>query len=634
VWLRAWGARVGNVPLYLLDSNDPANAPADRGITAQLYGGGAETRLLQEVVLGVGGWRMLRALGLRPAVCHLNEGHAALAALERARDFMQEHGRSFAIALAATRAGNVFTTHTPVEAGFDRFSPELVARYLGPYARDELRLSVQELLALGRAQPDDDREPLSMAWLAARGSGLVNAVSQRHAQVSRRIFQPLFPRWPECEVPIEHVTNGVHVATWDSAEADALWTEACGAERWTGSAAAPAAIRRCADERLWAFRAEARRRLVAFARDRLARQLASAGLDAPNLEAAAGVLDGDTLTIGMARRFTAYKRPTLLLHDRERLARLLTSRRFPVQIVVAGKAHPQDAEGKDLLRQWVEFVRRPDIRPHAVLLADYDVRLAETMVQGVDLWLNTPRPPWEACGTSGMKVLVNGGINLSVLDGWWAEAYRPEVGWALPGAGAASSDASDAAHLYRLLEEEIVPAFYDRDPSGLPRAWVGRMRESMAALTPVYSADRAVREYAERYYVPAADAFAGRSADDGARAADLVAWERAVRGHWPSLRFGDVRVVSEGGKHAFTVPVYLDDMDDSAIAVELYADNGAEGRVCIPMRRESPLVGARGYVFAAEVPDGRPASDLTPRIVPRRDDARLPLELPLVLWAK
>jgi len=633
VWLRAWGARVGQVGLYLLDSNDPMNSPADRGITSQLYGGGSEVRLLQEMALGIGGWRMLRALGVRPDVCHLNEGHAAFVALERARDVMHDTGQPFRVAWTATRAGNVFTTHPPVEAGFDRFRPDLVAAYLGAYAKDELGISLNDLLALGRAQPDAANEPLSMAWLATRGSGAVNAVSRRHGEVSRALFQTLFPRWPRSEVPVGYVTNGVHVASWDSASADALWTECCGRDRWRGELTDMRKIGDSSDADLWASRAKARHELVELARERAAEQLAAEGVQGHPVEAASRVLDPDTFTIGFARRFASYKRPTLLLHDPERLLRILTQSSRPVQIVVAGKAHPQDEEGKALLQTWVRFARRPDVRPHAVFLADYDLRLAERLVQGVDLWVNTPRPPWEACGTSGMKVLVNGGVNFSALDGWWAEAYRPEVGWALPGDG--FDDAADAAHLYDRLESEIIPAFYTRDAAGLPLAWLARMRASMSELTPTYSANRAVREYTEHYYLPAARGYARRSAEAGASAAGLVGWENDARAHWPAIRFGDVRVRSEGGRHTFSAAVYLEDIDADAVAVELYADDdGAHGPCRVAMRRESPLVGAHGHVYVADVPDSRPADHFTPRVVPSHVDAIVPLELPLVTWAR
>ena len=634
VWVRGWQAWAGAVPLYLLDSNDPSNSPADRGITAQLYGGDAEMRLLQEMALGIGGYRLLEAIGRRPSVCHLNEGHAALVVLERAATFMREHGTTFDIALAATRVGNVFTTHTPVEAGFDRFSPELVRGFLGNYARDALGISVEGLLALGRADTRDDAEPLNMAWLATRGAGAINAVSRRHAEVSRRIFQVLFPRWPEAEVPIGYVTNGVHTPSWDSEAADALWTDACGSDRWLGvtTDVAPR-VGTCPDDALWALRATSRQTLVDFVRELLPRTLAASGASSDAVDEASHVLDADTLTIGLARRFTSYKRPTLLLRDPARLVRLLTDPRRPVQVVVAGKAHPRDDPGKALVKAWVDFARRPEVRRHVVFLADYDLRLAERLVQGVDLWINTPRPPWEACGTSGMKVLVNGGLNLSSLDGWWAEAFRPDAGWAIEGDG--RDDDADARRLCELLESEVVPAFYERDESGLPPRWVARMRASMSVLAPHFSANRALREYTEDYYVPAAQAFARRAAGDGQRARVVAASERALSGGFARVRFGDGRVESSGGAHHFTISAYLGELEPDAVAVELYAD-GLEGAPAtrVPLERDGALVGAHGFRYRGSVQDARPAHDYTPRVLPAKGEARVPLELPFVAWAR
>ncbi len=634
LWLRAWCARLGSVRLYLLDSNDPANTPADRGITAQLYGGDAHTRLLQEMALGIGGWRVLRSVGLSPDVCHLNEGHAALAALERARDCMAQAGSRFDAALTATRAGNLFTTHTPVEAGFDRFDPELVEAYLGLYVREELGVRVRDLLALGRVHPDDDGEPLNMAWLAARCSGAVNAVSRRHEQVSRPIFQVLFPRWPEAEVPISHVTNGVHVPSWDSAEADELWTTACGAARWHGTPdGLGEAIAACSDEQLWSLRSRSRRRLVDFAREHLPVQRASAGLVGPLVEAADRALDADTLTIGLARRFTEYKRPGLLLHDPERLVRMLTDERRPVQIVVAGKAHPRDDAGRAAVAQWVRFARRADVRGRCVFFADYDLRLAERLVQGIDLWINTPRPPWEACGTSGMKVLVNGGLNLSVLDGWWEEAYTPDVGWAP--ARDARGDDEEAERFYDILEKDVIPTFYERDSAGLPRRWLSKVRASMSKLAPRFSAERAVREYTERHYVPAAASFARRAADGASHAAQLVERATQLGRRWDSIRLGDTKVTVEGGRRTVTTSVYLEDADPDSIAVELYADPTPGGSpVRIPMRRTAPLLGSRGFVYAGEIDDARPSGDYTPRVVAGIEGLAIPLELPFVRWAR
>jgi len=640
VWLRAWQVQVGRVNLYLLDSNDPANFPARRGITSDLYGGGAELRLNQELVLGIGGWRLLNALGIKPEVCHLNEGHAAFAVLERARTFMEETGQPFEVALTVTRAGNLFTTHTPVDAGFDRFAPVLIGQYLGWYAQDRLGISLHDLLALGRQNPNDSFEPFNMAYLAVRGSGAVNGVSRLHGQVSRRIFTPLFPRWPEEEVPIGHVTNGVHMPTWDSAESDDLWTEACGKGRWLGTVETlEQDIRRVSDAKLWQLRTAASKSLIEYVRERLSRQLEASGASPEEVEGAKHIFDANALTLGFARRFAPYKRPNLLLHDPERLLHSLTDPQRPVQLIIAGKAHPADQAGQALIQEWTHFIRRTEARKHVIFLSDYDMLLTGRLVQGVDVWINTPRRPWEACGTSGMKVLVNGGINLSELDGWWAEAYTPEVGWAL-GDGKEHGDdpawdAFEAESLYAMLEREVIPEFYTRDPKGIPVAWVARMRESMGRLTPRFSANRTVREYTELYYIPAAAAYRERAADKGAMGAKLVHWQRALEQNWSNLRFGEVKVARYGGKHVFEVQVYLSGLEPNTVRVELYADgvNGGEP-VRQEMMRGEQLVGANGYIYSAQVPSTRPATDYTARVIPHRSGVAIPLEAARILWQR
>jgi len=562
VWLRAWQVQVGRVKLYLLDSNDAANFPVHRGITSELYGGGPELRLKQELLLGVGGWRLLRALGLQPEVCHLNEGHAAFAVLERARNFMEGTGQPFEAALAATRAGNLFTTHTAVAAGFDCFAPSLMEQYAGRYAEKMLGIPLHDLLALGRQNPADSSEPFNMAYLAIRGSGAVNGVSRLHGKVSRRLFLPLFPRWPEDEVPIGHVTNGVHMPTWDSAAADDLWTESCGKGRWLGTTKGlDQGIRQLSDARLWQFRAAASKSFVEYARERLSLELSLAGAPPEGVEAAKHLFDPNALTLGFARRFATYKRPNLLLHDPARLLRLLANPERPVQLIIAGKAHPADQAGQALIHEWVNFIRQPATRPHIMFMSDYDMLLTEHLVQGVDVWINTPRRPWEASGTSGMKVLVNGGINLSELDGWWAEAYSPEVGWAL-GDGQEHGDdpawdAAEAEALYDLLEREVIPEFYARNGQGIPTAWVARMRNSMASLTPRFSANRAVREYTEKHYLPAAATYRERAADKGAVGRNIVNWEHTLKEKWATLRFGDVKVQTNAAQHIFEAEVFL-----------------------------------------------------------------------------
>ncbi|SPE60218.1 Alpha-glucan phosphorylase [Verrucomicrobia bacterium] len=640
VWLRAWQVRVGRVTLYLLDSNDAANFPAHRGITGELYGGGSEVRLKQEMALGIGGWRLLRALGLQPLVCHLNEGHAAFAVLERARHFMEENGQPFEAALAATRAGNLFTTHTAVPAGFDRFAPALMRQYLSGYAQ-RLGIPLRELLALGRLDPADDSEPFNMAYLAIRGSGAANGVSRLHGQVSRRLFASLFPRWPEADVPVGHVTNGVHVPSWDSKVADALWTEACGKERWLADQDTLAKkLQSVSDAALWQLRTASRKALIEFARERLARELEVVGVSAEGVERVCHLFDPNVLTLGFARRFASYKRPTLLLHDPERLLRLLTNPQRPVQLFIAGKAHPADGAGQAMIKQWIEFIVRPEARPHVVFLSDYDMLLTEHLVQGVDVWLNTPRRPWEASGTSGMKVLVNGGLNLSELDGWWAEAYTPEVGWAL-GDGQEHDadpawDAAEAEALYNLLEREVIPEFYERDAHGIPPAWIARMRQSMARLTLQYSANRTVREYTERYYLPASAVYQQRAADKGKLGLAILNWRRELERKWQGLRFGQVQIETAAEQHTFEAQVFLDDLDPQAVKIELYADGkNGEPPVRQEMKRERQLVGSvNGFVYRGSVPATRPAADYTPRIVPQFPQAAVPLEADPILWQK
>jgi starch phosphorylase len=639
LWIRIWQVQVGRAKLYLLDTNDPANPPAYRGITTELYGGGPELRLKQELVLGIGGWRLLRALGLRPEVCHLNEGHAAFAVLERAHSYMEDHGKPFDVALSITRAGNLFTTHTAVEAGFDRFAPNLIKRYLSRYAEDQLAISVDEFLALGRGDRQDSSEPFNMAYLAIRGSGAINGVSKLHGQVSRRLFQPLFPRWPETEVPVTHVTNGVHAPSWDSANADRLWELACGKRCWQGSLEnTERSIRAVNDSDLWQLRATSRKALVDYVRRLYSRQLAARGASSESLAQAALILDEDILTLGFARRFATYKRPNLLLHDPARLINILTNPERPVQIVLAGKAHPQDAGGQEMIRQWFEFARRPEVRSRVVFLSDYDVLMAEHLVQGVDVWVNTPRRPWEASGTSGMKVLVNGGLNLSELDGWWAEAYSPEVGWAI-GDGRehgddSAWDAAEAESLYEVLEKEVIPAFYARDKHGIPPGWVGRIRESMARLTPAFSANRAVRQYTEQHYLSAAEAFRQRNDNQGSAGVDLVAWQAQLAKHWSALQFGLATFEQQGEQYLFHVQVFLGDIDPDAVRVELYveAQKDNEAITHTMSRGEQLTEGTRGFTYSASVPASRPVANFTPRLVPQHVGAFVPLEAPFILW--
>ena len=635
IWLRCWEAQVGRAKLYLLDANDFANTAAQRGITSELYGGDAEMRLKQEIVLGIGGWRLLRALGLEPQVCHLNEGHAAFAVLERARCYMQDHKTSFDQAMAVTRAGNLFTTHTAVAAGFDRFDPGLMHKYLRHYAEDELAITMDDLLAMGRQSDGDPSADFNMAYLAVRGSGQINGVSKLHGQVSRHIFQPLFPRWPEDEVPIGSVTNGIHVPTWDSAEADALWTISCGKKRWLGDELAAEDIRRLSDEHLWQMRNIERKRLIDRVRKRYARQLASGHDHAQDFT---GILDEHVLTVGFARRFATYKRPNLLLHDPERLIRLLCDPQRPVQLILAGKAHPQDQPGQALVKQWNDFIKREEVQHRVVFLSDYDMQMAQELVQGMDLWINTPRRPWEASGTSGMKVLVNGGLNFSELDGWWAEAYSPQVGWAI-GDGQEHGDdpawdAAEAEAMYTLLEREVVAEFYERlgqrhsiemvgaDPREYGPAHAGIFRR------PHHS------EYTEDHYLPAASAYGERAAKDSALGAELLEWRHKIAREWNTVRFGTVQVETHDGLHFFRVQVFPGNLPAQDLKVELYANAPGKGAAVIETMTPSDKGTDATVTYSVQVSATRAASDYTPRIVPHHPGASVPLEAAEILWQR
>ena len=639
--LRVWSATVGRTTLYLLDSNDPLNSPVDRGITAKLYGGGHEMRFLQEMVLGLGGWRLLERQGLDADVCHLNEGHAAFVVLERARSFMKKTGLTFWEALWATKGGNVFTTHTPVPAGFDTFDAAMLQRFL-PYVerfRSDTGVTRDELLALGRRDPANKDEPFNMAYLAMRGSSICNAVSRLHGDVSRRLFKELFPRWPIDEVPIGSITNGVHMPSWDSAKSDELWTRCCGKERWRISAENLSKDISCAtDEELWTLRAEHRQALVQYVRGRVHRQLGQRGVSDEGLAGAAHLFDPNTLTLGFARRLTEYKRPTLLLKDPDRLLRILTNPSRPVQLVVAGKAHPADGIGKSMVQEWIDFVTRPGTRHHVAFIEDYDISVAIALTQGVDLWLNTPRRPWEACGTSGMKVLVNGGLNLSELDGWWAEAYAEDVGWSLGDRQVhdSSYDSAAASELYDMLESKVIPCFYERDPHGVPRRWLHMVRTSMSTLAPQFSSSRMVQDYVEKIYHAASAAFHDRMAENAELARELRNWELNLRKNWQDLHFGQMETILDDEQWRVCVPVYLGEVEPDGIAVELFAEPKANEPASVKrLERGEPIAGAKhGFVYTKRLPSTRPIEDYTARIVPYHPKAFLPMELPLIHWQR
>lgn len=637
LFLRIWEVQVGRVSLYLLDSNNLMNSPVDQAITAELYGGGQEKRLLQEIVLGIGGWRLLKALEIKPEICHLNEGHAAFVALERICAFQKECNVTFEEALWATRAGNVFTTHTPVSAGFDRFSPELIKQYLCGII-NSLGIPFEHFLALGQTSKEHPDESFNMTYFALRTCSAANGVSRLHGQVSQQLFHQLYPHWPVNEIPVGYITNGVHVPTWDSSFSDALWTLFCGKGRWAGNVEGlREQIEAIQDETIWRFRGESRGNLVHYIRQRIIEKLRLRQATDDEQTSVQNIFDPNTLTLGFARRFAEYKRPNLLLHDPDRLIHLLTNSRYPVQLVIAGKAHPADSDGQRLIQEMANFVRRPEVRKHMVFLADYDMAMAEQFVQGVDVWINTPRRPWEACGTSGMKLLANGGLNLSELDGWWAEAYTPEVGWAL-GDGKTHAepewDAAEANELYCLLEEQVIPEFYQRDERGIPEKWVARIRASVAILAPEFSSNRMLRDYVEKYYLPATINYQQRIDNHAAAAKELVVWQQQLTQHWSAIYMQNFQVESSDSEHHLSLHVYLDDLSADFIRAEIYADvQGNNEPFCQVMERKAALQGAvNGYVYETTVPADRPADHYTPRLVANHRHANIPAEEAHIKW--
>lgn len=633
---RVWQARIGRVRLYLLDSNDPMNHPWDRGITANLYAAGREARLLQEMLLGLGGWRLLETLGLEPQVCHLNEGHAAFAVLARAMGVANRHGISLPAAFWTCRAGNVFTTHTPVAAAFDEFDPGLIAKYAQPFL-DEVRWPLEYLMALGRKNPDDRRDPFNMAFLAMRGCGSINGVSQLHGEVSRKLFSVLFPRWPCDEIPIGSVTNGVHIPTWNSPASRELWI-GHDVSSWLDdlTAASSNFPQRIRLDELWRYRTTARQALIEFVRRRVSSQFENRGESLETIQQARHTLDVNTLTIGFARRFTEYKRPNLLLHDPQRLIRILTNPQRPVQLIVAGKAHPNDPHGKSMVRAFAQFSALPELSGKIVFLEDYDMAVASHMVNGIDVWVNTPRRPAEACGTSGMKCLFNGGLHLSTLDGWWDEAYEPRVGWSVGDRRdhSPAEDILDATALYETLENQVVPEFYSRDSDGLPRNWLNRMLASMTTLTTKFSSHRMVQDYVRRAYLPATEAYLARLADSAASSRSLLAWHTRLDDFFPDIRFGETSVHLTNGQFRFEVQAYLGDLQTDDVAVQIYAEKrqNRPGRIAT-MNRLGEIVGSvNGWRYEASLPADRPVEHFVPRIVPHHPQARIPLEDQHILW--
>jgi starch phosphorylase len=582
VHARIWRVQVGRVPLYLLDTNVPQNSTEDREITGQLYGGGPDLRVSQEMVLGIGGLRALRLLGITPTVCHMNEGHSAFLAIERIRILMEEQHLSFEEARETVLAGNVFTTHTPVPAGIDIFNPGLIEHYLGAYLH-YLKIDKQTLLGLGRQNPHDTHENFCMAVLALRLANVSNGVSKLHGRVSRKMWRAVWPELPEAEIPIIHITNGVHAHSWLSPEVAQLYDRYLGTQ-WRERPVDHAAWRRVdniPDAELWRTHERRRERLVVFARRRLKEQLKRRVAPPAEIARADEVLDPEALTIGFARRFATYKRAKLIFKDIERLSRILNHPERPVQILFAGKAHPKDQAGKDLVKDINHIARRPEFRRRIVFIEDYDVNVARYLVQGVDVWLNNPRRPLEASGTSGMKVVVNGGLNFSVLDGWWAEAYGQDNGWAI-GAG---EEYPESEHNYQddveskaivdVLEQEIVPLFYTRGDDHIPRGWLKMVKRSLRTLSPIFNTNRMLQEYLQMCYWPSHQRVTTLRAENGQPARSLAAWRKGLEKNWSHVRVDGVELrgadtVAVGRELEVLAKVHLGHLKPDDVEVQLF----------------------------------------------------------------
>ncbi|HEV3237670.1 MAG TPA: alpha-glucan family phosphorylase, partial [Gemmataceae bacterium] len=649
VHARIWRIQVGRVPLYLLDTNIPQNNADDRQITSRLYGGDNDMRIRQEMILGIGGVRALRELGKPPTVCHMNEGHSAFCGLERIRTLMEENNIDFATAREAVTAGTVFTTHTPVPAGNDRFEPSLVEHYFSNFL-PQLKIDKNEFLGLGRENPRNLSEPFCMTVLAIRLSNSANGVSKLHGSVSRKMWRNIWPELPESEIPIISITNGVHTRSWVSPDMLQLY------DRYLGTKLedSPAdhgfwqRVNNIPDAELWRTHERRRERLVGFARTRLKAQLKSRGAPLSEVARADEVLDPEALTIGFARRFATYKRGTLIFRNLERLTNIINNKDRPVQFVFAGKAHPRDQGGKELIAQIVHFARRPELRRRVVFLEDYDMNVCRYLVQGVDVWLNNPRRPLEASGTSGMKAACNGGLNMSILDGWWIEGYDQTNGWAIGGgeeyADLTYQDDVESRAIYDLLEQEIVPLFYTRTSDGLPRGWVKMMKRSITTLAPVFNTNRMVQEYMDTCYWPASARFSRLSADGLHKAGDLAKWRLNLLRAWPVIKVvnvesGGTDSIQVGSELKVKAKVALGPLKPDDVQVQLFYG----------------LVDSFGEIPAPQTvamsPNGQPAKDSEPweftgviacrssgqhgfavRVLPKHQDLNNVFEPGLVCW--
>jgi glycogen phosphorylase len=646
VKIRVWRIQVGRVPLFMLDTNTVENIEADRDITSSLYGGNIEVRLKQEIVLGIGGVRVLDRMGIEPSVFHMNEGHSAFATIERIRLLMKKHGLSFQEAREAVYCSNVFTTHTPVPAGFDVFDPGLLHATLKEYI-ETVGISMETFLSMGRRDGRGSGEPLNMAVMALKNASQINGVSLLHQKVSQRMWNHIWPSLPEDDVPIEGITNGIHIPSWISSDMAGLYDRYLG-RRWAedpDNIKIWERVNRIPDPELWRTHERRRERLVAFARKRLQEQLIRRGAPKNEIQEAAEALSPQVLTIGFARRFATYKRGDLILKDVSRLAKLFQDTHQPLQIIFAGKAHPQDDAGKEVIRKIIHLTQQPEFRKSIVFIEDYDLNVARYLVQGSDVWLNNPRRPLEACGTSGMKAAANGALNLSVLDGWWAEGYQSGLGWAI-GSGEEYEDLSyqdnvESKAIYHLLEKTIIPLFYNRGHDNLPREWIGMMKRSMQILAARFNSHRMLEDYVHRFYAPSARHWNRIKADQFKGARELAQWINYLKSNWSQVQILEKSTQTRNGLEVgqslnVEVSTHLGRLSANDLSVEIYygrVDSKANflSRNTIPLTdftQEGDQTVFRGEIVCREV--GR--FGFRVRILPSHPLLINPYSLGLVLW--
>lgn len=648
VWAKIWEVRVGRVKIFLLDTDIEQNVPADRGFSSKLYGGDHEMRIAQEVILGIGGVRALRVLGLKPAAYHLNEGHSAFSGLERMRELISDHGLTFDEAREVVAASTVFTTHTPVPAGNDAFGFDLIDRVFSKFW-PKLGIGRDEFLAIARHDQPESPPLFSMTILALRLAKQSNGVSALHGEVSRQIWKDVWPGVPEREVPITSITNGIHTETWVAPEMLELYRKYAGSD-WRFKLASTGAwdgIFKIPDSELWAVRHALKERMIAFLRERIRHQRIRNGESAARVAEADHLLDPEALTIGFARRFATYKRATLLFRDAARLARLLSSEGRPVQIVFAGKAHPADAPGKELIRNLSALARHQGFNGRVVLVEDYDINVGRHLVQGVDVWLNNPRRPLEASGTSGQKAAANGVLNASILDGWWPEGFDGKNGWAIGEErefrDPDEQDEADSRSLYALLEDELVPLYFDRDASGLPSRWLDRVRDAIATLTPAFSTHRMLQDYTDKLYLNAihmGQRYAGDSFDLARR---VSAWKGMMSRIWESIRIeapAPQQAKATVGQHIeLSARLHLGALDPANVQVEichgrLLNGNGAMPEFEVVPMRARAASGDGNYEFAGKVVLSEGGSHgIGIRVVPAHPDLVSKHELGLIRWA-